>query len=329
MEKTSKPLEQEKQPRRVSMQVKLSALVICSMLLVAAGLTAISYYIFCQRVDDKYNRTVQRAAEACANNVTGDMLMYFWDKVNTDEFREVQKRARTLNDETLIGNWMRSQPSFYEYLSENGDTENEALREGAESEQEVSWTLLNDYEDFLTGLLGIKEYFDVDAAYYQYCEGQVTYNIVDLDENMYYIGTIEQPIPEFEEYEGNVSVPPIVYHSDFGWLLTAIEPVIDWETKNPVAVAGVDINMTDIIGERYSFLRQSLVFMAILLAGSSAPPSSPCESLPRPPPALPRRTGPSPRRMSSSWISRAMTRSRTSITRYAPWKTALWITPRT
>jgi len=270
MEKTSKPLEQEKQPRRVSMQVKLSALVICSMLLVAAGLTAISYYIFCQRVDDKYNRTVQRAAEACANNVTGDMLMYFWDKVNTDEFREVQKRARTLNDETLIGNWMRSQPSFYEYLSENGDTENEALREGAESEQEVSWTLLDDYEDFLTGLLGIKEYFDVDAAYYQYCEGQVTYNIVDLDENMYYIGTIEQPIPEFEEYEGNVSVPPIVYHSDFGWLLTAIEPVIDWETKNPVAVAGVDINMTDIIGERYSFLRQSLVFMAILLAGAIA-----------------------------------------------------------
>ena len=34
--------------------------------------------------------------------------------------------------------------------------------------------------------------------------------VVDLDENMYYIGTIEQPIQEFEEYEGNVTVPPIV-----------------------------------------------------------------------------------------------------------------------
>ena len=208
MEETRKQNRSEKQPHRVSMQVKLSALVICSMLLVAAGLTAISYYIFCQRVDDKYNRTVRRAAEACANNVTADMLMYFWDKVNTDEFREVQKRARTLNDETLIGNWMRSQPSFYEYLSENGDTENDPVFDDEqESEQEVSWTLLDDYEDILTGLLGIKEYFDVDAAYYQYCEGQVTYNIVDLDENMYYIGTIEQPIPEFEEYEGNVSRP--------------------------------------------------------------------------------------------------------------------------
>ena len=122
MEETNKQNTPKKQPHRVSMQVKLSALVICSMLLVAAGLTAISYYIFCQRVDDKYNRTVQRAAEACANNVTDDMLMYFWDRVNTDEFREVQKRARALNVEAQIENWMRSQPSCYENVSGNGGT---------------------------------------------------------------------------------------------------------------------------------------------------------------------------------------------------------------
>ena len=264
MEKTSKPLEQEKQPRRVSMQVKLSALVICSMLLVAAGLTAISYYIFCQRVDDKYNRTVQRAAEACANNVTGDMLMYFWDKVNTDEFREVQKRAKDINDETPIGDWMRSQQSFF-LQPEAVSTENDPVFDDEHDTQNEAWTLLDDYEDILSGLLGIKEYFDVDAAYYQYGEGSVTYNIADPDESMFYIGTIEQPVAEFEEYEGNVAVPPIVYRSAFGWLLTAIEPVIDWDTKKPAAVAGVDINMTDVIGERYSFLRQSLVFMAILL----------------------------------------------------------------
>lgn len=264
MEETRKQNRSEKQPHRVSMQVKLSALVICSMLLVAAGLTAISYYIFCQRVDDKYNRTVRRAAEACANNVSADVLMYFWDKVNTDEFREVQKRAKDINDETPIGDWMRSQQSFF-LQPEAVSTENDPVFDDEHDTQNEAWTLLDDYEDILSGLLGIKEYFDVDAAYYQYGEGSVTYNIADPDESMFYIGTIEQPVAEFEEYEGNVAVPPIVYRSAFGWLLTAIEPVIDWETKNPVAVAGVDINMTDVIGERYSFLRQSLVFMAILL----------------------------------------------------------------
>lgn len=264
MEETRKQNRSEKQPHRVSMQVKLSALVICSMLLVAAGLTAISYYIFCQRVDDKYDRTVRRAAEACANNVSADMLMYFWDKVNTDEFREVQKRAKDINDETPIGDWMRSQQSFF-LQPEAVSTENDPVFDDEHDTQNEAWTLLDDYEDILSGLLGIKEYFDVDAAYYQYGEGSVTYNIADPDESMFYIGTIEQPVAEFEEYEGNVAVPPIVYRSAFGWLLTAIEPVIDWDTKKPAAVAGVDINMTDVIGERYSFLRQSLVFMAILL----------------------------------------------------------------
>ena len=269
MEETNKQNTPKKQPHRVSMQVKLSALVICSMLLVAAGLTAISYYIFCQRVDDKYDRTVRRAAEACANNVSADMLMYFWDKVNTDEFREVQKRAKDINDETPIGDWMRSQQSFL-LQPEAVSTENDPVFDDEHDTQNEAWTLLDDYEDILSGLLGIKEYFDVDAAYYQYGEGSVTYNIADPDESMFYIGTIEQPVAEFEEYEGNVAVPPIVYRSAFGWLLTAIEPVVDWETKKPVAVAGVDINMTDIIGERYSFLRQSLVFVAILLISAIA-----------------------------------------------------------
>ena len=50
-----------KKPRRISMQVKLSALVISSILIVALGLTAISYYVFCQRVDDRYINTVQHA----------------------------------------------------------------------------------------------------------------------------------------------------------------------------------------------------------------------------------------------------------------------------
>ena len=259
-----------KLPRRISMQVKLSALVICSMLLVAVGLTAISYYIFCRRVDDKYNVTIQHAAEACANKVPEKMLIYFWDKVNTDEFREVQKRAKALNDETPIADWMRSQQSFYNDLTKNIVMENSLDEDNEENVDYETWTLMDDYDDILSCLLTIKEYFDIDSAYYQYCEGNITYNIADPNENLFYIGTVEEPIPDFEDYPGNVTVPPLVYHSDFGWRLTAIEPVRDRATLEPVAAAGVDINMTDIIRERYSYLRQSLVFMAILLAGAIA-----------------------------------------------------------
>ena len=270
-----------KKPRRISMQLKLSVLVICSILVVALGLTAISYYVFCQRVDDKYNNTVQHAAQACADSILYELLIHFWDTVNTEEYRAVREKALAAGDDTLIADWLRSKQSWYaindlddeDVRAAFGNDEQalEAASEGVEEESNYEeWTLMDDYDAIISELLSIKEYFDVDAAYYQYCEGDVTYNIADADEGLFYIGTTEAPIEEFNNYEGNVSVPPIVYHSDFGWLLTAIEPVMNWDTMKPVAVAGVDFTMTEIVRERYSFVQQSLVFVAVLLAAAIA-----------------------------------------------------------
>ena len=255
-----------KRPRRVSMQVKLSALVICSMLLVALGLSAITYYVFCQRVDKKYTLMAQRAAEACANNVDYDQITFFWSRINTKEFQTVRDRARQSGDEGIIEDWLRTRKGFYEAIEEWDDPDFEL----AGPSNDETWSLLGDYVSIQNGLQAIKDYLDVDSAYYQYDDGTVTYNIADADENLFYIGTIEEPIDAFEDYPGNVSIPPIVYHSDFGWLLTAMEPVMNWETMEPVAVAGVDFNMTEIMRERYSFLQQSLTFVALLLVAAIA-----------------------------------------------------------
>ncbi len=248
-------------PRRVSMQVKLNAMVICSILLVALGLIAISYYIFCQRVDDKYKSSLQRAAEACANNVEAEVIGHFWKAVNTEEFRAIRDRAVGEDNEELIRDWLRSRPGWYQMILE------EEYGESQQTES-TSWTLMDDCELIRDGLQAIKDYFDVDSAYYQYCEGSVTYNIVDVDESLFYIRTMEEPIAEFAGYEGNIAVPPTVCHSDFGWLLTVIEPVVDHETGETVAVAGVDLDMTEIVGERSSYLRQCLTFVALLLSAA-------------------------------------------------------------
>ena len=177
-------IEKKRQPRRLSMQVKLNAMVICSILLVAAGLMTISYYVFCQRVDDKYNDSLHRAAEACANNVDYETLAYFWSKIDTEEFRAVHERAAKANDETPIADWMNSQPGWVAAEDDRGEPASEI------------WSLMDDYELIRSGLTAIMEYFETDSAYYQYCEGNVTYNIADPDEGLLYIGTIEEPIAE-------------------------------------------------------------------------------------------------------------------------------------
>ena len=257
------------------MQTKLNALIIGNILAVAVGLMLISYYIFCQRVDDKYNNQIQHAAVACARNVNPGQLTHFWSEINTPEFWELRDRAVAADDEELIRCWLQSRPGYYQIIGfeeENPSDENVAYTVGEEASQEdvgtveESFTLLYDYEDMQDNLQAVKMFLDVDSAYFQYNIGGATYNILDPDENLLYIGSLEDPIEEFEDYKGNVAVPPTAYHSSYGWLYTAIEPIIDSETGEVIGTAGVDLNMTDIVQERYTFLRESLIFVAIFLA---------------------------------------------------------------
>ena len=257
----------KRQPRRRTMQLKLNVLVIGNILAVAVGLMLISYYIFCQQEDDKYNASLERAAEACANNVDAEELAFFWKAIDTDAFREVHERAVKDNDEQIVIDWMQSRPGCYSsYYSEGESPEREEFQIGEEQRVDAqSWSLMNDYEMIQDELQAIVDYFDVDSAYYQIDVGDETYNIADPKEGLLYVGTKETPIEEFAEYQGNLAVPPLVYHSEFGWLLTVMKPIINPESGETVGIAGADIDMTEIIKDRYDFLRESLIFVSALL----------------------------------------------------------------
>ena len=257
MEETNTNREDQPRKYRWSMQHKLNAMVICGILAVAVGLMAISYYVFCQRVDRRYDATLTHAAEACANSVSAEFIRFFWKQINTEEFRTLRDRAQAAGDDQPIADWLRSKPGFYAaYAQSEGKSPDDDRDE---------WSLMADYEDLLSVLLEVKEYFETDGAYFQYDDGTATYNLVDADESLLYIGTVEKPIPEFEDYADNAAVPPVTYRSEFGWLRTAMASVMDYETGEAVALAGVDINMTGVMHERIVFLRQSLLFVVILL----------------------------------------------------------------
>jgi len=253
-------------PRRVTMQIKLNALLVGSILTVAAGLVLISYYVFCQRVDEKNQKTMRHAAEVCAQNIESGMADNFWKEVNSDEFREIRDQAEQAGDEQIIRDWLMKRPGWYElrYVTENPEEE-------AEPETEkLYFTLMDDYGIMTEEMRAIRDYLSVDSVYLQYVEDGVTYNIADPDEKLFYIGTREEQIDEFADYPENMSVPPTYYRSSFGWLCTAVEPIVDPDTGKAVAAVGVDIDMTEIIRTRYAFLHQCIVFVIILLIAASA-----------------------------------------------------------
>lgn len=248
-------------PRRRSIRTKLNILVIGNILAVAAGLMAISFYVFCQRVDERYYQQLERAATACANNVESGMVRHFVQVISSEDFKNVRESALAANDEQIISDWLESQPGWYQEIEAEVDAEEET----DSPDKDLSWTLKDDYQLMIDSLEAIEEFLSVDSAYYQYEVNNTTYNIADYGEDLFYIGSIENPIEFFENFPDNGRIAPCAYHSEFGWLYSAIEPIEDPETGEAFAIAGVDINMTEIVNVRYQFLQQCIAFVILLL----------------------------------------------------------------
>ena len=182
--------------------------------------------------------------------------------INTDEFRAVRERAVAANDEQIIRDWMLEKPSVeYELLAQSFDMSSEGMEE-ALSDQ--AYTLYGDYRVLLEGLNRTKDLFDISSVYIQNDVDRVTYNLVDPDEGLLVVGSVEEPIKALSQYGDNERIPPTVCKYGDDLICVACEPIVDyWHGNAVVGLAGVDINMNDVARERHWFLVNS----ALLIAG--------------------------------------------------------------
>ncbi|MBR1660449.1 MAG: serine/threonine-protein phosphatase [Oscillospiraceae bacterium] len=235
--------------RKGSLQVKLYFLIVAIILTITVGLLSIETYFFNRRVNREFNERIVTAVTAFRDTIIPDIVTHFRDAVGTPEYQEVRRCALAAGDESILADWMKQQRSWL--LEDTMDPE-------------PGFTLLDDYEMLVAEMQRISDYFKVDGVYLQVDIDGATYNIIDKDENLFYIGTVEPPIEEFEDYEDNAPIPPTIYRSEYGWLCTAIEPVSDYLTDEPVCLACVDIDMTTVMRDRFSLLLQSIALVAAL-----------------------------------------------------------------
>ena len=84
------------------------------------------------------------------------------------------------------------------------------------------------------------------------------------------LGAVVSPDEAFQPYYSDLlagrSVPPIVSHGAYGWLLTVYQPITD-SKGNCVAYAAADMAMSDVITDRYAFIirMSSLLFGATII----------------------------------------------------------------
>ena len=109
----------------------------------------------------------------------------------------------------------------------------------------------------------MEEANDVSAIFIQYDLDGVTYNLMDTSGNVLRIGTAEEPEEKFAQYADNGSVPATIVEMGGKWICTACEPIYNYEEKKPIALAGVDIDMDEVMREHTWFVWNCIVFVLI------------------------------------------------------------------
>ena len=197
--------------RRISLSVKLYILIIVILLAVSSALLFTGYRTYSRKVEESYFSRAERAARTFST-YPDHYLANMVARINTEAFRKVREEAAAAGDEGMIDSWLLQQPGItYGYFSEE---------ELQSPDKALSASLHGDMNLLRNWCKEYMEHYDVTVIYIQYMENGVTYNIVDPNEDLLYIGSIEEPLKEFEGYKDNERVPPTIYHSSRGWLCT-------------------------------------------------------------------------------------------------------------
>ncbi len=221
-----------------SLTVKLNGLILVIVLVLSIGLAAFAYEVNKSRVDSYYKQTTSRAASAVAAFVDGDRVEALLQAIKTEEFREKRDLAIAADDDTLITDWLKEKDLYSTYLE-------------------------------LDKMLGIyRERLNAEYVYLQSLERNESINIVDPDEDIFYVGSLEVTPEGYTQFQSNQHIDPIVTTTEYGWLCSAYEPVVNSEGRN-VAMVGVDINMDDVMQERQQFLATMMLFAVALMVVSS------------------------------------------------------------
>ena len=224
-----------KQKRRQSVSHRVNGLLLFLVLAIAGGLIAIAYWANTSQVDEFYRVETVETAATVSSLLNGDRIGALRDFLSTPEYQEIRNRAEEAEDEQMIE----------DCLAENGWLEEvQSLRK--------TMSVLRDLQD----------------AKYIYmlhmpADRHESMYVLDPDEPLWIMGLVEADAEGFERKTDNERIEPTVSRTDFGWLSSGYEPVLN-SAGEAVACVGVDIDMTKVMRDRNAFLIRLLTYAIIL-----------------------------------------------------------------
>ena len=221
--------------KKTSLGIKLSGMILCSMLILAVAHFVTSTAEHRTKVDEYYKETASKLSLSVAHSVDGDFIGRLRLLVEEDEFKALRKEAEE------SGNW----DPVWDYVDQKG--------------------VRDEFESLYNSLEQIRKDMDVMYIYIHSIEGSVSVYLVSAPEGIEYLGLVGPNAEEFSMYTTNVHIDPDVSNMDGEWVCSAYEPIFD-SSGNAVSTVGVDIDMNQVMADRNHFSYRMIIFSFIITA---------------------------------------------------------------
>ena len=217
--------------KKKGLNAKLLKYLLGALIVVAAFLLIGSSVMGIRQYSHFYHNKALEIVKTVSEQTDGDFVERLYSETNSDGFKKVMDLYNETEDEQLYLDWLKEKNLYEDYMKEN------ALIEATQEN------------------MGVK-YLYVQVIH----DGKATF-LFDSADSYLSLGYEEELSEEFKDLKGNEALEPTISRTEFGWLSSSGEPILN-SAGEKCAVVYVDIDMTEIVGK---FVRYILTMIAVCL----------------------------------------------------------------
>ena len=225
--------------RKISLNIKICFLIIAMTVLLSGTSIAVSYNVHKKTVDDYYKALAAQICRSEAAMLDTDIVGDFLAVVRTNEYQQILTKAIKDTDEQAVVEYLKNKNMYDDFLEINAQLDK------------------------------FRANMEVKYLYIESLQGDYSINLFDPSEGVLELGIRLDTADEFSQYKTNDSIPATVSNTEYGWLCSGYESIID-SNGEKIAMVGVDIDMNEIVGKRREFLRNLVIYMILYVLAAAA-----------------------------------------------------------
>lgn len=243
----------EKKGGRISLAVKLNALITAAVVITTVGLILTSGNAYTLTIENVFSKESDKVLDRVTLHMDPDEIDNLKQAVDTPEFEAVRDEAVKQNDDRIVQTWLRRQPSHF------ADTRHYDTDFPEE-------TLYNDYLELYSYLTYAIRFSTSERLFLFYEKDGAKHILADAGMTVLDIGTVDRSGPDPDEYTYEEIARGVIYEEGGLWLFCKGVAMYGRENggEMPVCTAAVIYDVDYIVRGRAQFILYTILVAMIL-----------------------------------------------------------------